>query len=117
MNVQGWICLALLLWFPMAFTFAASRTGGRGGYHDRRSVVTGFAEAALGLGIGHAIVPWDVIPPAVWAVPATITACGAVVVVRVWPTLPVVVGARPRLRLVGTALGVAFCAVVVAVMV
>src|SRR5699024_1940847 len=87
--------------------------GERGTHRDRRSMVTGVAEAGLGLGIGHALVPWDLVSPAVWAVPAAVTAWGVIAVARSWPVLPMVVGTRPRLRIAGAVLWTAVCVVLV----
>lgn len=113
MNVQGWVAIALMLWFPFAFCLAATSAGKRGGCPDRRSMVTGFAEAGLGLGIGHALVPWDIVPPTLWAVPATVTAWGVIAAARNWPTLPTIVGSRPWLRIAGAVLWAAVCGALV----
>lgn len=113
MNLQGWIGLVVLIWFPAAFAWAAARVGRRGGLPDRCRLLTGAATAAIGLALGHALVPWDVVAPALWGVAAAITAWGVITAALAWPQLPAVHGARPRLRLTSTGFELALSAVVV----
>lgn len=113
MNLQGWIGIAGLICFPAAFAWAAARTGRRGGLPDRCRLLTGAATAAFGLVLGRAVVPWDVVAPALWGAAAAVTAWGAITAALVWPRLPAVHGARPRLRLAGTGLELALSIAVV----
>lgn len=109
MNLQGWIAIVVLISFPAAFAWAAARVGRRGGLPDRCRLLTGAATAALGLALGHALAPWDVVTPALWAVAAAVAAWGAITAALVWPRLPAVHGNRPGLRLTSTGLELALC--------
>lgn len=117
MNLPGWMGIIVLIWFPAAFAWSAGRAGRRGGLPDRCRLLTGVATALLGLAIGRAWVPWDVVSPAVWGVAAAITAWGAITAALVWPRLPAVKGTRPRLRLTTTGLEVALTVALVVILV
>ncbi len=114
MNLQGWIAIVLLAWFPVAFAWSAARTGRSGGIEDRCGLLTGIGTAAIGLAIGRALVPWDVVSPALWAVAVAVAVWGGITAARSWTQLPTVAAARPRLRLATTALGLALSGAVVA---
>lgn len=98
--------IAFLVWSPATFAYAVSRVGRRGGARDRLALVSGGAAAAFGLAFGRTYAPWDLIPPALWAIPAIATAWGIIASAWLWPTLPPVVARRPQLRLVSTVIGV-----------
>lgn len=117
MSVQGWIGIALLLWFPLSFARAAARAGRPGGAKDRRALMTSGGGAAVGLAVGLAWGPWDVVPPALWGAGAAVTAWGLITAARAWPQLPTVLGSRPRLRLAASGVGLALSVLVVAVLV
>lgn len=106
MSLAGWIALGVCLWTTAAFALTASRAGVRGGAGDRRSLVSNAGEAAFGLALGRAFIPWDVIPPLVWAVPAAMAAWGLLAAARSWRDLPGVSGDRKRIRLALTSGGV-----------
>lgn len=107
MNLAGWMGLVVLVWFPAAFAWAAVRAGRRGGLQDRCQLLTGAVTAAIGLAFGRVFVPWDIVWPALWGLSAVIAAWGVVTAVQVWPRLPNIASARPRLRLISTVLGLA----------
>lgn len=117
MSVQGWIGIAVLLWLPATFAWAAARAGRPGGARDRRTLMTGVGGAAVGLAGGLAFVPWDIVPPALWGVGAAVSAWGLITAARAWPRLPTVVGTRPGLRLAVSGLSLALSAAAVAVLV
>lgn len=116
MTPQGWVGLAVLLWFPAAFAFSAARVQRSAGLRDRCHVLSGAGSALLGLAIGRVLVPWDAIPPLVWGVAAAVAGWGAVTATLAWPRLPITAGRRPRLRLTSTAVGLAVTAAVVALL-
>jgi hypothetical protein len=99
--------IAFLVWSPAAFAYSASRPGHRWGARDRLALFSGAAAAVFGLAFGRTYAPWDLMPAALWAVPAMATAWGILAAAWVWPILPSVTGRRPRLRLAGTIVGVA----------
>lgn len=117
MNLQGWIAITLLIWFPVAFAWAAARAGRPGGRQDRCRLLAGIGTAALGLAFGRALVPWDVVSPALWGVAAAIATWGAITAGLVWSRLPTVEGKRRRLRLIATGLELALSIAVVAVLI
>lgn len=114
MTLQGWIAIALLAWFPVAFAWSAARTERSGGIEDRCGLLTGVGTATIGLAIGRVLVPWDVVSPALWGAAAAVTVWGGITAARRWAQLPTVASARPRLRLASTVLGLALSGAVVA---
>ncbi|HEY8472842.1 MAG TPA: hypothetical protein VIL37_09435 [Natronosporangium sp.] len=98
--------IAFLLWYPAAFAYSATAVGRRGGAKDRLALFVAAAGAGFGLAFGRSFGPWDLIPPALWAIPAALTAWGVLASIWQWPALPVVVGRRPRLRIATTVAGI-----------
>jgi hypothetical protein len=109
--------IGFLLWSPATFAYSASFAGRRWGAKDRLALFAGFGAAALGLAFGRAYAPWDLIPPALWAIPAAATAWGVLAGAWAWPALPPVAARRPWLRVASVVTGVAIYAVLIVLVV
>lgn len=115
MTLQGRIVVALLLGLPAVFARTAARAGHPKGPRDRCALLTRVGGSAVALAIGRALVPWDLVPPALWGAAAAITAWAVITAVRAWPQMPTVVGRRPRLRRVTSGLGLGLGAALVVI--
>lgn len=73
---------------------------------DRAGVLDGLATALIGVVLPRLLVPWQTVPPLLWAVPVAITAYGTLLAAGRWRRLPWLAGRRPALRLAGTVVAV-----------
>jgi hypothetical protein len=120
---MGWapiVVVVVMVWFSIAFTVSAIRTGlGSSGrvwvFQDRIDVVKGAADCLWMLVLTRAIGPWEVIPPAVWGLGLGLAVLGLLVGIRGWSGLPVrKPDSRPVGRWLSGAADVALAAVLVA---
>ncbi len=66
------------------------------GLEDRAGALAAVATAVTGTIAARQLLPWDVIPPVLWALPATAAVVTAISAVAAWPVLPGL--ARPAAR-------------------
>lgn len=100
------VLLLLLVAGPVTLLVSALRVGRRFGLADRLGLAGGTAQALAGLALGHSLVDWLTVPPAVWAVAAALTAAGVAAGILAWRRLPVAAGRHPGWRWASTAVGV-----------
>lgn len=72
---------------PAGFVFRAHR-----GLADRRAGLESLVECGIGLLLAWLWVAWDAVPRLVYAVPASLTAYGLLLLARAWPHLPWLAG-------------------------
>jgi hypothetical protein len=99
------------LWYPPAFLIKAVRAAPDRGT-DRNSLLEAFLVAVLALLFAWLWVPWQVVPPLVWAALVGVVAYATLCTALVWRTLPWATGPRPGRQLLSTVVGGAAIAAV-----
>ncbi len=96
-----------LVGVPLAFAVRGARAGRRGGLRDRAAAVEGAVGALVAVVAAHRLVPWQAVPPVLWALPVAATVLGVATSALAWPALPALAGTSRRRRLVGAGTEVA----------
>ena len=92
------------VWYPLALLFKVVRAEPDGST-DRNSVIEAFLVALLALLFAWLWVPWQVVPPVVWALLVGVVAYAAVAAVPVLRAAPWAAGPHPARQLLSTVVG------------
>jgi hypothetical protein len=95
---------AVGIWFPLAYLRTAWQAHHEPAGKDRAGLVDGFLVALLALLLSWLWIPWQYVPPALWAVLVAVVAYAVLLSAAAWRELPWAAG-RPRRQLANTVVG------------
>ena len=110
------VALALIATYPVLVAAQAARAGRRGGLRDRAGAVVDVVGAVVAVVLVRVLAPWDLVAPALWALPVAATAFTALMSALAWRSLPTTAGRHRRWQLVSTALQVTVAVVLVGIL-
>jgi hypothetical protein len=97
--------LAAGLWYPVTFLRTARQAGEKGHDVDRAALVDAFLVSLVALLLAWLWVPWQLVPPALWAVPVGVDAYALLVSAAAWRDLRWAHGGKGGERTASTLVG------------
>lgn len=107
MSAAGLAALVVVLAWPLGFALRVARPLRRGGVRDRVQAVAAAVGAVVLTVAARQLLPWDAVPPLLWALPVAATAFGVLALAVSWRRLPALAAGSRVWRLGSAGAGVA----------